>query len=87
MTGRELIMFILENHLEDVLIFDGENMRGFVTLDEAAVMMNYGIYAVKALYEIGKIPGFVMNGTIYIYKSKEFMSYVGKTSGIGEKKL
>lgn len=86
MTGRELMLFILENHLEDVVIFDGENFRGFVTLDEAAVMLNYGIHTVKALYEMGKIPGFAMNGTAYIYKSKEFMEYVGKSSCVGERK-
>lgn len=37
MTGRELIIFILENNLEDVSIFDGDTLPGLMTLDEAAV--------------------------------------------------
>lgn len=86
MTGREIIMFILENHLEDTVIFDRSKFRGLLTVEEVAVMLNYGAPTVKALYEMKKIPGFEVNGTIYIYDSKELKGYIGKSFKTGDQK-
>ena len=36
MTGRDLILYILENGLEDKKIIDGESILGFETLTDAA---------------------------------------------------
>ena len=40
MTGKELILYILENNLQDELIYDnsrvGEELLGFITLTAAA---------------------------------------------------
>ena len=49
MTGRELIIFIMENNLEDVSIFDGDTLPGLMTLDEAAVKWHSGRNTLKAL--------------------------------------
>lgn len=71
MTGRELIIFILENNLEDVSIFDGDTLPGLMTLDEAAVKWHSGRNTLKALFEMGKIPGVIIDEKIYIHKSVE----------------
>lgn len=40
MTGRELIIFIMENHLEDTIIFDSDVLPCLMTIDEAAISLN-----------------------------------------------
>lgn len=52
MTGRELIIFILENNLENVSIFDGDTLPGLMTLDEAAVKWHSGRNTLKALFAV-----------------------------------
>lgn len=42
MTGRELIVYILENQLEDQLVINEGKIIGFVTPDEVAAKMNVG---------------------------------------------
>ena len=73
MTGRELIIYILENSLESEEIFSGDtvNLPGLLTLEEAAVKMNTGISTVRTLYLLGKIKGYRIGGKIYIYNKKE----------------
>ena len=61
MTGRDLIVYILENHLENEELFNDGNFLGFLTIDEAA--------AVIALFELGKLPGVKIGETIYIFPS------------------
>ena len=50
MTGRELIIFVLENNLENVSIFDGDTLPGLMTLDEAAVKWHSVRNTLKALF-------------------------------------
>lgn len=73
MTGRELIIYILENNLENEEMFSGDtvNLPGLLTLKEAAVKMNTGISTVRTLYMLGKIKGCRIGGKIYIYDKKE----------------
>ena len=68
MTGRELIIYILENNLENEEIFSGDtvNLPGLLTLEEAAVKMNTGVSTVRTLYTLGKIEGCQIGRQIYI---------------------
>ena len=68
MTGRELIIFIMENHLEDTIIFDSDVLPCLMTIDEAAIALNTGQNTVKALYEIGRLPGVKIGDETYIVK-------------------
>jgi excisionase family DNA binding protein len=68
MTGRELIIFIMENHLEDTIIFDSDVLPCLMTIDEAAIALNTGRNTVKALYEIGRLPGVKIGDETYIVK-------------------
>ena len=71
MTGRDLIVYILENHLENEELFNDGNFLGFLTIDEAAVKLGIGTAAVIALFELGKLPGVKFGEIIYIFPSCE----------------
>ena len=62
MTGRELIVYILTNHLEDEVIFKNGSFVGYITIEEAAV----GIETIKAWIDMALVPTIKFNGEIYI---------------------
>lgn len=55
MTGRELIIYILSNGLEDEPVYKDGKFLGFLTAEEVAVKLNVGTATVKALNEIEKL--------------------------------
>lgn len=56
MTGRDLIIYILKNNLEDTEVFDVNGcFIGFLTEGEAAVKLGVGIETVKAMISLGQI--------------------------------
>ena len=48
MTGRDLILYILENGLENELVFKGGKFIGFLTIEEVAVKLDVGTATVNA---------------------------------------
>lgn len=66
MTGRDLIIYILQNNLEDVSVFD-PNM--FITDSEAAARLNVGVATVRAWYQTGMVSGFTLDDTLYLFAS------------------
>ena len=70
MTGRDLILYILQNHLEDEPItLDG----GFLNLiheSEAAVIFNVGIPTVRAWYDLKLIDGIKVADEVYMLPIK-----------------
>lgn len=67
MTGRELIIFILENHLEDKPISDLCTL--FETADQAAVRLGVGTATVNIWFKLGKIKGITIGESVYIFKN------------------
>ena len=65
MTGRELVIHILSNGLEEADISDL-----FLTEDEAAVRLNVGVATIKAWSELGLIQRININGKTYVLPSK-----------------
>lgn len=47
MTGRELIVYIMENGLEDEPIFKDGKFVGYMTIEEAAIHLGVGVETVK----------------------------------------
>lgn len=43
MTGRDLIIYIMENKLEDKRVFENGTFLGFITPTEAASKMDVGV--------------------------------------------
>ena len=61
MTGRDLIIYILNHNLEDVDIFKDGKFVGFITEDEAAVKLNVGVATIRAWVSIGMLYGVKIN--------------------------
>ena len=72
MTGRELIMYILENHLEDEPVFQNGTFVGYVSDVKFAEILGVGVATVRAWLMMGRIKDAIMIGdtmfipTIYI---------------------
>lgn len=66
MTGRELIQYILANHLEDEPVFKDGKFVGFLTAGEAAEKMNVGLATVCVLVSQKKLDGVFVGDELYI---------------------
>lgn len=75
MTGRELICYILVNHLEDEPICKDGHILGFIlgfeSIEKAAERLDVGPATVKAWYESGNINGATIDGKIYIFSNSQ----------------
>lgn len=76
MTGRDLILYILQNGLEDEPVFDNGIFLGFMNINEAAVKFDVGAATVMAWYNTGMLPGIRIGESVYIPANAE----VKKTS-------
>ena len=70
MTGRDLIVYILESHLEDVELFSDVTKPFLIPLEKAAVELECGMATVMTLLSIGKIKGIRLNGKYYIFSTE-----------------
>lgn len=66
MTGRDLIIYILENKLEDTPMFENGKLLGFMDVHEAAVKLNVGPATIKTWFDLEAIPGIKIGEEIYI---------------------
>ena len=66
MTGRELILYILENHLEDEPVFKDNKLLGYITVTEAAEKMNVGVATILTWLNLGQLKGVTIGNMIYI---------------------
>lgn len=56
MTGRDLIIYILENRLENEQVFKDGKLLGFVTVDEAALKFGVGPETIRLWCMLGVLP-------------------------------
>lgn len=66
MTGRDLIIYILENNLEDEEMFKDNKFAGFMSVDEAAVKFEVGIYTVCYWLANNMLPYIQLGTDFYI---------------------
>lgn len=66
MTGRDLIVYILQNGLEDEPVFKNGKFIGFVTPDEVAVQTDVGTATVHTWIHQGRLPSEAVLEGIYI---------------------
>lgn len=66
LTGRDLIIYILENHLEDEPVFDDGLFLGFMSENEAAVKFEVGTATIRVWYDRGLLKGVKLGNAIYI---------------------
>lgn len=66
MTGRELILYILKNHLEDEPIYKDGKLLGYMTEVEAAEKFGVGLSTIKVWVNQELLQGILIGATIYI---------------------
>jgi hypothetical protein len=66
MTGRELILYILENNLENEQVFQDGHIVGFMTTLEAAVKFEVGVATINAWVERGFLDAVRIGKETYI---------------------
>jgi excisionase family DNA binding protein len=66
MTGRDLIIYILQNNLEDEPVFEDGKLLGFVTAGEVAEEMDVGVATVYVWIHQKRLDGVFIGGKIYI---------------------
>lgn len=69
MTGKELILYILQNDLEDKTVIENGVFVGFMTVEEAAVKFKVGVSTIRAWYSLGKLKGFGAGDSIFFFKN------------------
>lgn len=66
MTGRDLIVYILQNNLEDSPVFTDGKLTGFLTVSEAAKKFNVGERTIEVWCEIGSLDYVSIGKTVFI---------------------
>lgn len=66
MTGRDLILYILEHNLENEEVFKDGKFVGFMTAAEYAIEKHIGMATVKTCVERGDIGGIKIGDEIFI---------------------
>ena len=66
MTGRDLIIYILENGLEDKEVLDGGKIRGFETLYGLSEKKDVGVETIFALCKMHDVPTVLINNRVCI---------------------
>lgn len=68
MTGRELIIYILQHNLEDEEIFKDGTIVGFMSEEEAAIEHNVGVSTIRTACDIGLLQGFKIGEKVFLLK-------------------
>lgn len=68
MTGKELILYILQNNLEDTVVLNGGVFIGFMTEEEAAAKFDVGVATIRAWYYCNWLKGTQIGDSLYFLK-------------------
>ena len=68
MTGKELILYILQYNLENAIVLENGFFTGFMTAEEAAVKFNVGVETIRAWYSCKWINGAKIGDALYFRK-------------------
>lgn len=66
MTGRDLIIYILKNNLENEPVFKDGKLLGFKTMTEVASENDVGYETVKVWAQLGMIPYLRLDAPVLI---------------------
>lgn len=79
MTGRELIIYILQNNLEDQPVFEDGKLLGFLSKDEAALKFGVGPATIEIWFKLQMIQGIAIGDEIYILANAKLVSPIEQT--------
>lgn len=66
MTGRDLMLYILENHLEDAPVYENGRFVGFMSDKEAAEKFGVGVSTIHVWINQGLLEGVKIIEDIYV---------------------
>ncbi len=66
MTGRDLILYILENELENEPLFNNGKFLGFLTASEFAAKWDVGEETVRLWFDLKYVDGMIIYDELYI---------------------
>lgn len=69
MTGRDLILYILENNLENESVIKDGVFIGLMSEEEAAVKFNVGVSTIRVYNTVGLLDGIEINGRLYFLRN------------------
>lgn len=68
MTGKELILYILQNNLENTIVLQDGFFIGFMTEEEAAVKFGVGVATIRGWYYTNMLKGTRIGDSLYFLK-------------------
>jgi len=71
MTGKELILYILENNLENKQVFENGKFLGFLTVEEAAKKFDVGVATIHTWKTLGWLNYIEFEGVVLIPANAE----------------
>ena len=71
MNGRELVMYILKNNLENEPVFKDGRFLGFLSCAEFAKQWDVGEETVRLWIDLGFVDGIIIYDEIYIPHNAE----------------
>lgn len=66
MTGKDLIIYILQNNLENEPIFKDGKLLGFISVDEAALKFGVGSATIEYLCKIDALQSIKIEERLFI---------------------
>lgn len=69
MTGRELIIYILQNKLEDEEVFQDGAFVGLMSEEQAAARFDVGVDTIRIWHMLGWLKGIEIGEEIYFPKT------------------
>ena len=75
MTGRDLIILIMSNNLEDEEVFNNGRLIGFMNEKEAAVELEVGVDTIYTMYTLGDLKGFELENHLYFPKDIKSLKF------------
>jgi hypothetical protein len=69
MTGKELIVYILQNDLEDEIVIKDGIFVWLMDENEAAVKFNVGVSTIRAWYVCGMLSGTKIGDSLYFMRN------------------
>ena len=69
MTGKELILYILQNNLENEVVIKDGVFVWLMNEEEAAVKFGVGISTIKAWHACGMLSGIKINDHLYFLRN------------------
>lgn len=68
MTGKELILYILQNNLENTVVLEDGFFVGFMNEEEAALKFNVVVATIRAWYSCKWMKGTKIGDSLYFRK-------------------